>query len=264
MALEHPAHPTEAGLPLRSDCGQAVDELWETPAYRWMRETWPGEFRRMTRYFLLQWIVDNWACADYFRFDTTYPNPVSPIERGINRLSELYASEMNCRYVEWETLQLDEYTRWSASAALRHYWLDARVEDHRAAFAELRKLTFRYPEPLYRYWIMKCFIRFGDPMIHSLGIAMGRAGEPAENFVMFAGHPERMHHDLPPDPEADEAIANLERRPLTPEDIRKIRHIIAETRNHELVRSAATWRIIGERRYADFDQRWSRESTVER
>ncbi|PXX71590.1 hypothetical protein DFR70_1011024 [Nocardia tenerifensis] len=257
LALEHPSRPTTQAEPLNALCQKAFDALWQTPAYHWMREAWPGDFRRMTRYFLLQWVVDNWACADYFRFDTAYARPESPVERGINRLSTLYASEMNCRYTEWETLRLDEYTNWSPSEALRHFWLDERVAEHRAIFADLRKLTFRYPEPRYRYWIMKCFIRFGDPMIHSLGTAMRRAGEADEAFIMFAGRPERMHPDLPPDPEADEAIANLEQQPLTPENIRTIQEIIAETHRQEARRSAVTWQIIREERYAPFDRRWT-------
>ncbi|WP_394823575.1 hypothetical protein [Pendulispora albinea] len=264
MALDYPSRPTEEGHLLKVLRQRAFDDLWQTPAYQWMREVWPGDFRRMTRYFLLQWIVDNWACADYFRFDTTYIDAKSPVERGLNRLSTLFESEMKCRYVEWEALQMDEYTRWSAVEALRHFWLDERVEEHRAVFADLRKLTFRYPEPLYRYWIMKCFIRFGDAMIHSLGAAMRRSGEKEETFVMFAGKPERMHPDLPPDPEADEAIANLERQPLTPEEIRTIQDIIAATHQQEASRSAITWKIICEKRYEVFDRRWAQRSGVAR
>jgi hypothetical protein len=257
MKLEHPATPAPEVAALVKKRQAAFDELWETPAYRWMRETWPGDFRRMVRFFLLQWVVDNWACADYFAFDTTYADPKTPLERGINRLSKLYASEMRCRYTEWETLQLDEYTRWTALEALRHYWLDERVEEHRRVFADLRKLTFEHPEPLYRYWILKCFVRFGDSMIRSLGVALERSQEKEDDFAMFAGAPERMHPDLPPDPEADEAVFALERQPLTPEQVRTIDRIIEETKRQESERSAITWRIIEERRYETFDRHWA-------
>lgn len=255
--LDHPSAPSPEAAPLVLARQAAFDELWSTPAYTWMRETWPGDFRRMVRYFLLQWVVDNWACADYFAFDTTYPDPKTPLERGLNRLSQLYASEMRCRYVEWETLQLDEYTKWSASEALRHYWLDERVEDHRRVFADLRKLTFAHPEPLYRYWILKCFVRFGDAMIRSLGVALKRAHEKEDDFAMFAGAPERMHPDLPPDPEADAAVMELEHQPLTPEQTQTIFDIIRETKRQEAERSAITWRIIREKRYEAFDRQWA-------
>ena len=256
MNLEHPVEPPEESKPLLEARQKAFAMLWETPAYTWMRETWKGDFRRMVRYFLLQWVVDNWACADYFTFDTTYPDPKTPLERGINRLSALYTSEMRCRYVEWEKLQFDEYTQWSASEALRHFWVDESVEEHRRVFADLRKLTFAYPEPLYRYWILKCFVRFGDSMIHSLGAAMKSGMEKDEDFIMFAGKPERMHPDLPPDPEADAAIADLERRPLTPEQVQTIHKIIEECRRQEAERSAITWRVIREKRFEHFDRRW--------
>ncbi|MBX3229285.1 MAG: hypothetical protein KIT84_18310 [Labilithrix sp.] len=260
LALEHPTSPSPEAAPLVQKRREAFDELWATPAYRWMRETWPGDFRRMVRYFLLQWVVDNWACADYFTFDTTYPDPKTPLERGINRLSQLYASEMRCRYTEWETLQLDEYTRWTALEALRHFWLDERVEEHREVFADLRKLTFQYPDPLYRYWILKCFVRFGDSMIRSLGVALKRGQEKEDDFAMFAGSAERMHPDLPPDPEADRAVFELERRPLTPDQVKTIDRIIEETKKQEAQRSAITWRIIGENRYDSFDRQWAEKN----
>lgn len=262
MTLEHPADPAEEAKPLARARQEAFAELWETPAYRWMREAWPGDFRRMVRYFLLQWVVDNWACADYFEFDTTYPEPQTPLERGINRLSALYAAEMRCRYVEWETLRFDEFTGWSAREALEHFWLDERVEEHRAVFAELRKLTFKHPEPLYRYWILKCFVRFGDSMIDSLGVAMRHAEEKAEDFAMFAGERERMHPDLPPDPEADEAIANIERQPLTPEQVQTIATIIEETKKQEHMRSAITWKILQEKRFEELDRRWAEQASA--
>ncbi|MGX7824502.1 hypothetical protein ACTG9Q_05380 [Actinokineospora sp. 24-640] len=257
MRLEHPASGNEQGENLKALSRNAFDELWQAPAYVWMRETWPGDFRRMTRYFLLQWVVDNWACADYFQFDTTYADPESALGRGMNRLSALYASEMRCRYTEWEELELDAYTQWTTYEALRHYWLDEGVEEHRRIFAELRKLTFQHPEPIYRYWILKCFVRFGDAMIDSLGVAMRRAGEDADKFAMFAGQRERMHPDLDPDPEADEAIMDLERQPLTPENVRVIENIIATTRDQERERADVTWRVVSEHRYAQFDQRWA-------
>lgn len=256
MAFAHPSAPSPEAATLMERRQAAFDELWATPAYRWMRETWSGDFRRMVRYFMLQWIVDNWACADYFTFDTTYAEPKTPLERGINRLSHLYASEMRCRYAEWETLEFDEYTRWTAMEALRHFWLDERVEEHRRIFADLRKLTFDHPEPLYRYWILKCFVRFGDAMIRSLGVALERSDESGDDFAMFAGHPERMHPDLPPDPEADRAVLELERLPLTPEETQTIHRIIEATKRQEHERSAVTWQILEERRYATFDQRW--------
>jgi hypothetical protein len=262
MSLEHPLEPCEEVKPLLRARQDAFNALWETPAYQWMRETWKGDFRRMVRYFLLQWVVDNWACADYFAFDTTYPDPKTPLERGINRLSALYASEMKCRYTEWETLELDEFTRWTAAEALRHFWVDERVEEHRRVFADLRKLTFQHPDPLYRYWILKCFVRFGDAMIHSLGVAMRAGQEKDENFVMFAGKPERMHPDLAPDPEADAAVADLERRPLTPEQVQTIHKIIEETMRQEGERSAITWSVIRDRRFEHLDRRWWEERAV--
>ncbi len=250
---ETPARGWAELVPLRT---HAIDTLWSSPGYSWMRTAWPDDFRRMARYFLLQWVVDNWACADYFAFDTSYENPTTPVERGINRLSQLYASEMNRRYAEWEVLQLDEYTGWSASEALRHYWLDERVELHRKVFADLRKLTMRYPKPLHRYWIMKCFVRFGDTMMQSLGAAMASASEPGDNFVTFAGQPERLHPELPPDPAADAAIACLELDALSPEDLAILRTITEATFAQEAERSSITWQIVAEQRFGALDARW--------
>jgi hypothetical protein len=256
LKLDHPADAQGDALELVGERARAFDELWQLPFYQWVREAFCGDFKRMTRYFLLQWVVDNWTCADYFAFDTTY-EASSPLERGINRLSILYASEMNRRYIEWEQLELDEYTGFTPLEALRHYWLDERVEEHRAVFADLRKLTFRHPAPLYRYWIMKCFVRFGDALMHSLGVAMRNAGERNEDFIGFAGSPERMHPELPPDPEADRAIAELERRPLSREELDTIRSIIHETKEQEAHRAAISWRIVEEQRYAPFDRRFA-------
>ena len=262
LALEHPVAPRPEQLPLVRARQAAYDELWATPAYAWIRETWPRDFRRTIRYFLLQWIVDNWACADYFAFDTTYPDPKTPLERGINRLSHLYASEMRCRYVEWETLQFDEYTGWTAREALQHFWLDEDVEDHRRVFADLRKLTFQHPEPLYRYWILKCFVRFGDAMIRSLGVTLKSSAENPDDFAMFAGLPEKMHPELPPDPEADRAVFELEREVLTPEQTQTIDRIIEETKRQEAERSAITWRILSEKRYEAFDRQWTKRQAA--
>jgi hypothetical protein len=264
MSLEHPSGLAGVALELAAERRAAYQELWEAPGYRWVREAFPGDFRAMTRYFLLQWVVDNWACADYFTFDTAYPTPSTPLERGINRLSTLYASEMKRRYREWETLEFDDYTGFGLTEALRHYWLDERVEGHRAVFADLRKLTFRYPEPLYRYWIMKCFVRFGDTLMHSLGEAMRRSCEGEENFITFAGHPERLHPDLDPDIAADEAIENLERQPLTDADVSAIREIVAETKTQEARRAALTWQIVEEGRYAAMHGRWTARRQGER
>lgn len=256
LHFEYPAEPAAGWAELVPLRRHAIDQLWRSPGYSWMRTVWPEDFRRMTRYFLLQWVVDNWACADYFAFDTTYETPTTPLERGINRLSTLYASEMNRRYAEWETLQLDEYTGWSASEALQHYWLDERVELHRKVFADLRKLTMKYPKPLHRYWIMKCFVRFGDTMMQSLGVAMGTSMEPGDNFVTFAGEPERLHPKLPSDPAADAAIALLELSELSPEDVAILRTITEETFAQEAERSAITWQIVTERRFRALDERW--------
>jgi hypothetical protein len=258
--LDHPVGLTGRARDLATERAAAYAELWAAPGYRWVRTAFPGDFRAMTRYFLLQWVVDNWACADYFTFDTAYPAPSTPLERGINRLSALYASEMRRRYVEWETLRFDHYTRFSVTEALRHYWLDDQVEQHRAVFAELRKLTFRHPEPLYRYWIMKCFVRFGDTLMRSLGVAMRRSYEQDEGFITFAGHPERLHPALPADPEADQALADVERRSLDDAEVSTIRSIIAETKAQEARRAELTWQIVQEKRYEPMHRRWMDES----
>ncbi|HJL17467.1 MAG TPA: hypothetical protein RMH99_17490 [Sandaracinaceae bacterium LLY-WYZ-13_1] len=256
MSLTHPADATGTVAELKALRQASFDALWDTPFHRWVREAWPGDFGRMVRYFLLQWVVDNWTCADYFVFDTPYAEPLAPVERGINRLSSLYASEMKRRYVEWETLAFDDFTGWTPAEALAHYWLDEGVEKNRRLFADLRKLTFRYPKPLHRYWILKCFVRFGDALMHSLGVAMRRARVADEVFPVFAGSPERLHPDLPPDPEADEAIARLERQPVCPEDERIIRAIVAETHRQEARRSDASWRVVQDGIYEPFDRRW--------
>jgi len=256
MSLEYPRNLTGVALELSGLRTRGYNELWFTPFYRWVRAAWPGDFRRMIRYFLLQWVVDNWACADYFAFDTTYASPRTPLERGINRLSLHYASEMKRRYVEWETLQFDEYTGFSVRDALAHFWVDERVEEHREVFANLRKLTLKYPKPLHRYWIMKCFVRFGDTLMHSLGMAMNRAHEKEDAFITFAGKPERLHPNLPPDLEADMAIAGVEHGELSDEDVAIIREIIAETKAQEAQRSAISMRIVNEGRFEMFDRRW--------
>lgn len=256
LLLSHPRDLHGDALALATERQRAYDELWRSPGYVWIREAFPGKFRTMMRYFFLQWVVDNWACADYFTFDTVYEDPKTPLERGINRLSEIYASEMQRRYVEWETLDLDTFTGWGARDALQHYWLDERVEGNREVFADLRKLTFRYPKPLHRYWIMKCFVRFGDTLMRSLGVAMKNSGEPDENFITFAGHPERLHPDLPPDPEADRAIEELEREPLDAEDVAILREIIAETKAQEAKRADLTWIVVHEKRFHAFHERY--------
>lgn len=256
--LDHPREPRGAAAELASLRAHAYEEIWDTPFYRWVRRAWPGDFGRMTRSFFLQWVVDNWTCADWFAFDTTYPDPKTPLERGINRLSVLYASEMNRRYQEWEALQLDQFTGWTVREALQHYWLDGRVEEHREVFADLRKLTFRHPEPLYRYWIMKCFVRFGDALMRSMGEAMRRGGVAEDDFVGFAGRAARLHPDLPADPEADAAIFALESQEPTRRELLTIRRIIEETKHQELRRSDISWTVIHEKRYRDFDRHWQR------
>lgn len=254
--LDHPPGLTGIARTLAAERNAAYDALWSARGYRWVREAFPGDFRVMTRYFLLQWIVDNWACGDYFTFDTTYPEASTPLQRGINRLSAHYAAEMKRRYVEWETLQFDEFTGFGLVDALRHYWLGARVEEHRAIFADLRKLTFRYPEPLHRYWILKCFHGFGDTLMRSLGVAMRRSREEDDGFITFAGAPERLHPVLPVDPVADLAIEDLERRRLDASDVAAIRDIIAQTKEQEARRAALTWQIVEEGRYEGMHLRW--------
>lgn len=195
----------------------------------------------LRRHIQLPWIVELWAMGDFWEFDTTYPEPSTPLERGINRVSALYAAQgTKRRYAEWELLGMDEFTGWSLSQALRYFRLDEGVEKRRAIQVELRKLTYRFPEPLYCYWIIKCVAGFRDALIRSLGVAMDSAGVRAEeedNFVLFAGHAERLHPELPSDPEADEAIAALERHPLSEHDFAVIRdHIIPALKRHEAER----------------------------
>jgi hypothetical protein len=257
MSLDHPGDLHGVARELGDLRRKGYDELWATPFYTWVRHAWPGDFRRMVRYFFMQWVVDNWACADYFHFDTTYTEPATPLERGINRLSVLYASEMKRRYIEWESLELDAFTGFTVRDALKHYWVDERVEENRRVFADLRKLTMKFPKPLHRYWIMKCFVRFGDTLMHSLGVAMNRAREKDESFITFAGQPERLHPTLPPDLDADLAIAELERAPLSATDVEIIRQIIAQTQEQEAARSAVSWLIVQEKRFEKLDRRWA-------
>jgi hypothetical protein len=257
MELEHPEGATGVNRELARERARGFERLWDMPFYRWIRTAWPGRFKRMVRFFFLQWTVDNWACADYFLFDTRYPKPRTALERGINRLSVLYASEMNRRYFEWERLQLDEFTGWGTAEALAHYWLDEGVEEHRAIFADLRKLTFDYPEPLHRYWIMKCFVRYGDALMRSLGHAMRLGGEPEESFVGFAGAPERMHPILEPDERADAAVADIERQPVSAADAVILRDIMRRTFEQEARRARASWRVVREERFGAMDRRWA-------
>lgn len=256
LSLDWPRDLTGPAKALADSRRQCADSLWALPAYRWMREQMPGDFKGMTRLFLLQWIVDNWACADYFAFDTTYAEPATALERGINRLSILYGSEMKRRYVEWETLQFDDFTGFTLAEALGHYWLDPMVERHREVFASLRKLTFRFPKALHRYWILKCFVRFGDTLMHSLGVAMKAADELDESFITFAGQPERLHPNLIGDEEADRAIAELERQAISPEDQAIIETIIAETFAQERERADLTWQVIESKRYVPMQDKW--------
>lgn len=255
LSFSHPPRPTGYGAELSEHLKASFDDLWRTPFYSWIREERHEGFVPLVRTFLLQWVVDNWTCADWFTMDTVYPDPQTPLERGINRLSTLYASEMNRRYLEWETLDLDRVTGWSVREALAHYWLDERVEEHREVFADLRKLTLDHPSPLCRYWIMKSFVRFGDALMHSLGHAMIVHRVHPEEFIGFAGKPELLHPDLPPDPEADLAILELETLPLGPTDAATVHEILRATHQQEAKRSEITWRIVAEQRYARFGQR---------
>ena len=146
LRLHYPPGLTGVNRELFDYRQEAFDRLWNTPFYTWVRQALPGEFRRMVRFYFMQWVVDNWACADYFQFDTTYEDPKTPLERGINRLSVLYASEMNRRYVEWSSTNSTTSPngrRRGAPALLAR----ARVEEQREVFADLRKLTFRHKEP---------------------------------------------------------------------------------------------------------------------
>ncbi len=254
LSFSHPPRPTGYGAELAERLKAAFDDLWQNRFHSWIRSGKHEGFLPMVRSFLLQWVVDNWTCADWFTMDTAYPDPKTPLERGINRLSKLYASEMNRRFVEWETLDFDGLTGWSPREALAHYWLDERVEEHRAVFADLRKLTLDHPSPVLRYWIMKCFVRLGDALMHSLGHAMVLHRVRPDDFVGFAGTPELMHPDLPPDPEADHAILELETLPLGRVEVDAILHIIHATHHQEARRSAISWRVLEEGRYARFGE----------
>lgn len=253
LSMAHPMHPTGYGAELTEHLHAAYDRLWRMPFYSWIRTGPHRGFAPMVRSFLLQWVVDNWTCADWFVLDTPYPRPTTPLERGINRLSTLYAAEMNRRFVEWETLDFDARTGWTPRDALAHYWLDPDVEDHRAVFADLRKLTLDHPSPVARYWILKGFVRFGDALMHSLGHAMAVNGVPADDFVGFAGHPERLHPDLPPDVEADRAVLALETQPVSRADAAQIHAILDATCAQEARRAAITWRVLQAGRYAHLD-----------
>ena len=254
LSFSHPPRPMGHGAELGEHLERSFDDLWKTRFHTWIREGKHAGFVPMVRSFLLQWVVDNWTCADWFTMDTTYPDPKTPLERGINRLSRLYASEMKRRFIEWETLDFDGATGWSARDALAHYWLDERVEEHREVFADLRKLTLDHPSPVHRYWIMKCFVRFGDALMHSLGHAMVTHRVRPDEFIGFAGKPELMHPDLPPDPEADMAVLELETLPLGRADVDVIHQIIRATHRQEARRSAITWRVLEEGRYARYGQ----------
>lgn len=253
FSFSHPIRPTGYGADLAERLKASFDDLWHLPFYTWIRKGKHAGFLPMVRSFFLQWVVDNWTCADWFIMDTRYPDPKTPVERGINRLSELYASEMKRRFIEWETLDFDELTGWSARDALSHYWLDERVEEHREVFADLRKLTLDHASPVLRYWVMKCFVRFGDALMHSLGHAMVVHRVKPDDFIGFAGKPELMHPDLPPDLEADLAILELETLPLPRAEVEVIHQIIRATHEQESRRAAITWRILEERRYAKLD-----------
>jgi hypothetical protein len=164
MKLEHPEGAQGPARELCERRKQVFDELWSTPFYAWVRRAYPGDFKRMTRCFLLQWVVDNWTCADYFAFDTTYAEPKTPLERGINRLSTLYASEMNRRYLEWESLSLDDYTGFTSTRA-RH--TGKRVE----AGTPTSGSSFRFVAVA---WIAECFVASAT-LMRSLGEAMRTA-----------------------------------------------------------------------------------------
>jgi hypothetical protein len=86
---------------------------------------------------------------------------------------------------------------------------------------------------------------------------MRNAGERDEDFIGFAGAPERMHPELPPDPEADRAVAELERQPLSREDFETIRGIIRETKQQEARRAEISFAVVEEERYAPFDRRFA-------
>ena len=100
---------------------------------------------------------------------------------------------------------------------------------------------------------------FGEALAHSMGVSMKQSREQDENFVTLAGFPERLHPDLPPDPEADAAIAALEQQPLTEQDVAIIREIIQATHDQEAARSRLSWAVVQEKRYESFDRRFSRQ-----
>ena len=92
--------------------------------------------------------------------------------------------------------------------------------------------------------------------MHSLGEAMRLSREPDEGFITFAGHPERLHPDLPNDPEADRALEHVERQPLSDSDVAVIRTIIAETKAQEARRSDLTWLVVQRGRYRAMHEAW--------
>lgn len=272
MALDYPAYATApelghpAGRALASALRQGYDALWAMPFPAWVRDpaAWGGDFRSLKRAVLLSWIVEAWAGADFFLFDATYTTddddaaspateqatPLTPLQRGINRLAALYAAEQQRRLLEWDLLNLDSaaHTGWTSLAdALACYWLHPEVQHHRAALAQLRKLALRFPAPLHRYWILKAFVRLEDALIHSLGVAMRAADVPEldDNFVMVAGQAERIHPDLPPDDEADRAVAEVELAPLPDREFKIIRDdIIPEDMSVEVQRLELSWDSI--------------------
>lgn len=214
------------------------------PFYGWLRG---ADFVPAARLTFLQWAVDNWACADWFRLDATYEQPATALERGLNRVSELYASEMRRRHAEWKLLDLDNVTGWDASDALAHYWLDPLIEEMRAAFADLRRLTFEHPEPRFRYWIIKGFVRFNDLIALALGAPLRRSRFEARSFPVYADEGGLLHPDLPADPEADAAVAAVEREALSADDQAIVRSIHERLAAQETRRARASWQAV--RRY---------------
>jgi len=103
---------------------------------------------------------------------------------------------------------------------------------------------------------MKCFVRFGDGLMRSMGEAMQRGGVAEDDFVGFAGRAGRLHPELAPDPEADAAILALESQELSRQELLTIRRIIEETKEQELRRSDISWSVIDEKRCRDLDRRW--------
>lgn len=98
--------------------------------------------------------------------------------------------------------------------------------------------------------------------MHSLGVALRNSFENEEDFIILAGVPERLHPNLEADFEADQAIAELELQPVTPQDFEVIRKIIALTKEQESRRAALGWRVIQERRYARFADNWNINSIL--